>query len=400
MIDVDAAQARLLASLTSLASEAVPLVAADGRVLACDHAARWQLPVAPTSVMDGYALELATVRGDGPIAIAGTSSAGHPFTAPWIAGTAVRIATGAVVPNGAELVVAQEDVRRRDDGRIELLDDARTHARAGRFVRPAGADFERDAPLLPAGTELAAAELALLGAAGHATIAVHRRPRVAILSNGDELVAVGQTPAPGFVPSTNGMMLASLVRAVGGEVVEAIEVPDDRGALDRALASALARADLVLTSGGASVGDHDLVRDALRRVDGDELLWGVAMRPGKPTGAVRVGAVTCIALPGNPASSLVAFALFAAPVLRVLAGVRGDPRPPAFTAVLGAAVEGEPRREHFVRGCFDGDRVVPLPDQRSGNLRSIARAQLLVRVPAGVATLPAGSACRCLRLPR
>lgn len=400
MIDVAQAQARLLAGVQPLDGETVALTEADRRVLATDHAAAWSLPVAPTSVMDGYALELASVASREPIAIAGTSAAGHPFLAPWTPGTAVRIATGAVVPSGAELVIAQEDVRRLDDGRIVIDDGGREHARAGRFVRPAGADFDRGDPLLAAGTELHAAELALLGAAGHARVAVHRRPRVAILSNGDELVPLGQTPPPGFVPSTNGLMLASLVRAAGGEVVASIEVPDDRGALDRALLEVTAAADVVLTSGGASVGDHDLVRDALRRAGGDERWWGVAMRPGKPTGAVGLGAVACIALPGNPASSFVAFALFAAPLLRVLAGVRGDPRPPSFTAVLGAAVEGEARREHFVRADFDGERVWPLPDQRSGNLRSIAGAQLVVRVPAGVASLPAGSPCTCLRLHR
>ncbi|MBX7083868.1 MAG: molybdopterin molybdotransferase MoeA [Nannocystaceae bacterium] len=394
---LDDALARARAAASPLPSEPVAWDTARGRVLATAITAAWDLPVAAVSVMDGYAIDAAAVRRDAAIAVVGESRAGQPFAGAWTPGTAVRIATGAVVPDAALCVVPQEDVARERDA-IVLSHDARQQAAAGRHVRPAGADARAGAMVLPAGTVLGPAEHALAGAVGAVALQVHRRPRVVVVSTGDELVAVGSTPAAGQVPSTSGTMLRGLLEHAGAELVAQWEVGDDAEALRRTLRDAQTAADVVLTTGGASVGDHDLVRSTLASLQARELLWGIAMRPGKPTGVVTLASTLLFALPGNPASTLVAFAVLVRPCLRALAGVH-EPALPQLELALGGEVEGERGREHFVRARLHEGLALPLPDQRSGNLRSIAGAELLVRVPAGTTRLPAGARCRCLLLP-
>ncbi|MFO0636410.1 MAG: hypothetical protein U0168_26565 [Nannocystaceae bacterium] len=229
---LDDALARALAAVPPLPRESVPWGAAAGRVLAEPIAAAWNLPLAPVSVMDGYAVDDAAVRADAPVAVVGESRAGKPFAGPWQPGTALRIATGAVVPPAALCVVPQEDVQRERDA-IVLSPAAREQAAAGRHVRPAGADARAGAVVLPAGTALGPAELAFAGAVGAVALQVHRRPRVIVVGTGDELVAVGSTPVPGQVPSTSGTMLARLIEDAGAEVVALWEVGDDVAALRR-----------------------------------------------------------------------------------------------------------------------------------------------------------------------
>lgn len=389
-------------AIWALADAVVPVVGttrvavteAWGHVLAEDVLAVHASPGADVSVMDGYAVRSVDLDAT-PLTIVGESAAGRPFTGTLAAGQAVRIATGACVPMGADMVVAQEDTR--VDARALTVALDRIRIAPGRFVRPRGADVRPGDRLVAAGTRLGVGEVALLAAAGHAALVVHRRPRVAILSSGDELVAIGTTPAPGQVVSTNGLMLALQSRQAGADVVAQREVADDIAAFDRALVE-LAEVDLLLTSGGASVGDHDLVRTRLAAAGGRELAWGVAMRPGKPLGVVdRGGGRWALALPGNPASSLVTAELFARPWIRRLGGERGDVRPQPVVTRSASALPGAGDRDHFVRVRHGVDGVVALADQSSGNLRSFAGADALARVPAG-RSIAAGETCEVLSL--
>ncbi|HWB77920.1 MAG TPA: gephyrin-like molybdotransferase Glp [Nannocystaceae bacterium] len=375
----------------------LPLAAAAHCVLARDLVALRDLPGADVSIMDGYAVQCDALRGGGivELAIAGESAAGRPWTGTLARGQALRISTGAVLPAGADMVVAQEDTTRRGD--VVAIDSAKvTEIRAGRWVRAQGSDVTRGSAIAEAGLRLGPAELALLGACGHAIAPVHRRPRVAILSTGDELVRIGEPAALGQVIATSGLMLTVACNDAGADVVSESLVIDDADRLHDALVHA--HADLVLTTGGASVGDHDLVRAGLARLGGRELVWGIAMRPGKPTGIVALADTLVVALPGNPAASFVGFELIVRPMLRRMAGVRGEPCPALRTAIAGAAIPGERGREPWVRARIDHDRVLPLVDQLSGNLRSIADATVLVRVPAGITEIAAGEPCELLVL--
>lgn len=393
------AQRIALAAARPTAIVELPLAAAAHCVLARDLDAQRDLPGADVSIMDGYAVQADALRGGGivELAIAGESAAGRPWTGTLARGDALRISTGAVVPAGADMVVAQEDTTRAGD--VVAIDTAKlTEIRAGRWVRARGSDVARGSAIAEVGLRLGPAELALLGACGHAIVPVHRRPRVAILSTGDELVRIGEPAAIGRVIATSGLMLTTACTDAGAEVVSESLVIDDADALHEALVHARARADVVLTTGGASVGDHDLVRAGLARLGGRELVWGIAMRPGKPTGIVALDDALVIALPGNPAATFVGFELVVRPVLRRMAGVRGAPFPPLRSAIAGAAIPGERGREHWVRARIEHDRVLPLVDQLSGNLRSIADATVLVRVPAGITEIAAGERCELLVL--
>jgi molybdopterin molybdotransferase len=264
-------------------------------------------------------------------------------------------------------------------------------------VRRAGSDVDKDEPLLEAGTLLGHGDVALLASAGHAKIPVHRRPEVAVLCTGDELVPVGQTPAPGQLVSTNGMVLESQVRAAGGVSISLGSVGDDAAALRERLEQGLA-ADALVTSGGISVGDHDLVHDALVELGCTLSFHGVRLRPGKPTAFATRGQTLVFALPGNPASSFVTFELFVRPVLRRLLGVRGDTKRPRKAVELTAEARGAGKRAHYLRGVVSGDRGTPLEQQISGDLRSISRVNALLVVPPGVPHMPPGARIEALLL--
>lgn len=396
LLGVDEAQRLALAHASARAIEELPIYDAAGQITAAPVSAALDLPAGDVSIMDGYACALATARA-GSARVVGESAAGHPWSGELAAGDAVRISTGAVVPRGAAVVIAQEDAR-RDRDVVRFLPEIAAGVSAGRHIRPAGSDVRRGDVLVRAGQHLGPAELALLAGAGTSRVAVHRRPRLAILSTGDELLPVGAPLCEGHLYDTNAPMLAALGAAAGAVVVSSRTVGDDPVALLAALDHAIAIADVVLTTGGASVGDHDHVRAAAARDGREILVWGVAMRPGKPTGIVRTDGGLWFALPGNPASTFVAYELFARPALRRMLGVRGDPRRPLRRMIAGGVFPGERTREHWVRARTDGGTVAPLPDQLSGNLRSLAGADALVRVPPGVGAIEPGADCEVLLL--
>lgn len=400
---VDEARALALAAARAVDTETIDIVDADGRVLAHDEHARFDLPNADVSIMDGWAVgaeDVARARACGSdvvLRIEGESAAGHPSAGELARGTAVRISTGAVLPAGADAVIAQEDTR-RDGERLIVDPDEAVAVVPGRFVRARAREVRAGQRLLCAGHRLEPGDVALLAATGAARIGVHRRPRVAILGTGDELVAVGEVPGPGQVVNVNSMLLAHAVRRAGGEPRVLPDVRDEPQAVVRALAEAK-RADLVVTSGGISVGDHDHVADALVALGVEIRVRGVALRPGKPTTFGVHGDVLFFALPGNPASGLVAFELFVRPALLRRAGIAGPVGRPWRRVRLRDAIPGAGRREHFVRAqLFAGDEVAALHAQLSSDLRSIADFDALVRVPAGVGDLPAGAMADALVL--
>lgn len=409
-LTVEAALGVLLdrVDLGALDSERVGVEQAIGRTLAEPVRARWSLPNAPLSIMDGYAvrsLDLVTARDEHDaetlaLELASESAAGHPSAAPLEPGTCVRIATGAVVPAGADAVVAQEDTRRIDVGArtlIEMSSVALAQIAPGRFIRPVGSDVREGETLLEPGERIGGGEASLLAGTGNFEVMVRCRPKVAILSSGDELVAIGQTPGRGQIISTNAMMLAAQIDEAGGTAWNLGVVPDTRDAMREAIEQAASSADLLVSSGGISVGDHDLALPVLRELGLELGFRKVELRPGRPTtfGTLpRPGrpALPVLALPGNPASTLVSFELFVRPLIRALLGFpRARWFRPRRSVELACAAEGDRRREHWIRAKLDdAGRAVPLPQQLSGALRSIAGFDALIRIPAGREAVPAG----------
>jgi molybdopterin molybdotransferase len=414
-LSVDEAVAIVLdaATLGSLPQQSVGIEAAIGRVLARPVHARWPLPSAPLSIMDGYAVrsgELLGARASGAVTLvlelARESAAGHPSADPLAPGTCVRIATGAVLPAGADAVVAQEDTHRLAPDRVELSSTALAQIAPGRHVRPIGSDVDDGELLLNPGVVIGGGEASLLAGAGHAEVAVRRRPIVAILSSGDELVAIGQTPGRGQIVSTNAMLLAAQIREAGGEPLELGFVADTEVAVRDALVRAMDQADLLVGTGGISVGDHDLMLPTLLQLGFEQRFRKLALRPGRPTTFGQLpregerGPLLVLALPGNPASTMVAFELLARPLIRARLGLprhRWQRRPRSVE--LAAFAEGDRQREHFVRAKLDEHgRAHPLAKQLSGALRSIADFDVLVRVPAGRLRVEAGESLPALFL--
>lgn len=405
-LEVAAAQQALLDRLdrlAPLAHETLAVEHAYARVLASPLHALADQPSAPLSVMDGYALRSGDLRDEPGCAptrlpVVGESAAGHPFLATLAPGTCVRISTGAVVPVGADAVVAQEDTRRCDDAvEVEFSALARTQVEPGRHVRPIASDVAKGERLLDRGSELGPGELALLAGNGHVALPIVARPKLAILAGGDELVEIGRAPELGQIVATNGLMLAGQIVEAGGEPLELGRVADRPEALRDAIVRARDQADLLIASGGISVGDHDLVLPALRELGFELVFRRVRLRPGRPAtfGLLpREGRapLPVLALPGNPASTLVAFELLARPLVRAMLGL---PRRrwfrPRVVLELARPVEGERKRDHYVRVRIDEQgRAEPLARQLSGALRSIADVDALVIVPAGRERVAAG----------
>ncbi|TPV96353.1 MAG: molybdopterin molybdotransferase MoeA [Myxococcales bacterium FL481] len=362
---------------------------AVGQVLAEAPTARWPLPTAAVSVMDGYAVQRAELDHEMPLRVAGESAAGHPYLAPLPAQTAIRISTGAVVPPGADTVIAQEDVARTED-QIRIVASALADYPRGRFVRPAGSDVAVDAELLPSGTRLGPGEAALLASAGHPRTPVYPRPRVNIVSTGDELRALGETPMPGDVINTNAPMLAAQVEDAGGSPQTMSIATDDAGELARAVERAL-DCELLITTGGLSVGDHDHVFATLLRLGYQPQFDAIRLRPGKPTSFGLVGTTGVLALPGNPASSYVAFELLGRPWIRRRLGLAPHLwQRPRRLVTLVQPTAGGGRRAHIVRARVHGEHAEALPDQASGALRSIAGHNALLVIPEGTGEVRAG----------
>lgn len=375
-ISVEEAQARLLSLVQPLPKERRTLDAALGHCLAEPLLARRTQPAAPLSAMDGYAV----VAGDlaGPWTVVGESAAGHPYAGAFGAGEAVRISTGAIVPDGAAAVILQEDLA-REDQRLTLTGDGPDPA--DKHIRPRGLDFHEGTQVLAAGVAIGPAQLALAISAGHRDVAVHRAPRVVVMDSGDELAADPQACSIDQIPASNGAMLAAMARALPCEVRRIGPVPDRLDALGAALAQA-EDADVIVTSGGASVGDHDLVRPALEAWGAAIDFWRVALKPGKPILVAtreRAGNTrqVILGLPGNPVSSHVTAYLFMLPLLRALLGA-ARPLPFAVPLPLGAPLPANGSRRTFLRAHWDGQTVVPQAVQDSSALASLAASNVLI----------------------
>ncbi|WP_424362609.1 gephyrin-like molybdotransferase Glp [Methylocystis parvus] len=400
LLPVDDALARVLAGAARLGEEDVTLAAARGRTLSRDLVAKRTQPPVDVSAMDGYAVRAADLAS-GPVRLVGESAAGHGYEAALKPGETVRIFTGAPVPAGADAILLQEDAEVAD-GDVRL----KPGAKAGDHIRAKGLDFSEGAAALFAGTWLGFAELALAAAMNHATLPVAHRPRVALLASGDELVLPGAEPGPSQIIACNSFAVGAIAQEAGAEVIDLGVFRDDLAELERGITLAReAKADILVTLGGASVGDHDLLKPALARQGMTLDFWKIAMRPGKPLISGRLGDAHILGLPGNPVASIVCALVFLAPLVRAL---QGDPTAGADrteTAIAGADLPANKGRRDYMRAMLAKDaegRLVatPMPMQDSSLLTELAQSQaLLIREP-GDAPLPAGSPCRIWRLPR
>ena len=376
-----------------LPAENVPIAEAGGRVSAQDVRARVDLPPFASSAMDGFAVRAADLPGS--LRIAGESAAGRPFGGQLGPGSAVAISTGAVVPEDADAVVPIENV--------SVTDNAVTISKSvepGAHVRPRGGDVTSGEVVVPAGVRLTPARLAAAAASGVAELSCARRPRVAVLATGSELVGPGGSLRPGQIYETNSVMLSTAAAGVGAEVVLQPSVADDEEALRETLKRGLA-ADVLVTSGGVSVGEHDLVRAVELELGVEEVFWRVAMKPGKPVSFGVRGETLVFGLPGNPVSALVGCELFVKPALRALQGL-ADPLPRFEPGRLAVGLRRNEERDEFVRAGaqVDGDELVlePVIGQESHMLVRSAAADALVHIPRGNGELAAGSTVRWLRL--
>lgn len=396
MISVDEARDRILAGLTPTPSEIVPLGTAWNRVLSQPVSARLTQPPSDVSAMDGYGVRAADATLGAMLDVIGAAPAGHPFEGSMGAGQAVRIFTGSVIPDGADGVLLQEDTT-RDGDRITVNEAVGL----GRHIRRAGQDFAAGDIVIPAGRKLTARDVGLAAAANHPWLTVHRRPRVAILATGDEIAMPGEPIPRGGIVSSNSHALASVVRAMGGEPI-VLPIAHDTTEAIAAVADSVQGVDLLVTTGGASVGDHDLVISGLQTRGLVVDFWQIAMRPGKPLLFGNMGAVPVLGLPGNPVSALVCAILFMLPALCRLSGLPAAP-PPVTRAIAGAALKENDRRADHLRSTLTTDaegRLVatPFPVQDSAMLRRLALADaLILRAPYAPA-LPAGAEVPIIRL--
>jgi molybdopterin molybdotransferase len=396
MISVAEARARILSGLKPTGAEIVSLAEAAGRVTAAPVVARVSHPPADVSAMDGYAVRAADAAQGARLRLIGAAPAGHPFLASVGDGEAVRLFTGSVVPEGADTILIQENAERIGEEVIVTVSPARD-----RHIRPEGQDFAKGETLIPAGVRLLARLVGLAASGGHPWLSVYRAPRVAILSTGDEIALPGEPLRPGGVVASNGPAIAALVRAAGGVPVLLPTAPDTLEGIAEAAAGARG-ADLLVTTGGASVGDHDLVQAALAAQGMVLDFWRIAMRPGKPLMYGRLGDMPMLGLPGNPVSALVCGILFLMPAIARLTGLPGDP-PMAEPVRLGAAMPANDGREDYVRASLltqdaGGWVAHPFPVQDSGMLSRLARADALVIRPPYAPALDIGAIVPAIRL--
>lgn len=390
LLPVAQAQARVLALGTRVPVETVPLADALNRHAAAPVIATRTQPAADLSAMDGYALRFADLPG--PFAVIGESAAGAPFAGSVDAGQAVRIFTGAALPPGTDTVLVQEEAR-RDGTALFLAGEGPPHR--GRNVRRRGLDFGEGDVLVDVGERLTPARLAVAATGGVARIPVARRVRVALAATGDELVDPG-TPAPdGALPESNRLLLRTLLADMAVEIVDLGILPDRLDVLTDAFARV--QADVLVTTGGASVGDHDLVRPALAAAGVTLDFWRIALRPGKPMLAGRRGAMAVVGLPGNPVSAFVTAILFVRPLVAHLAHA-GDPFPRVDTAILGEPLPANGERTDYLRAETRDGRVFASTIQDSSMLRTLARSTcLIVRAPHAPAA-SAGDSAEILRI--
>jgi molybdopterin molybdotransferase len=388
LLPVDEARRLILERARPLPAEPVRLGEAVGRVLAESARSTVDLPPFPSSAMDGFALRAADAPGR--LSVVARIAAGRPAPGPLEPGEAMGIATGGVVPEGADAVIPIEVVA-EDGDTVEV-----PAVEPGAHVRPRGGDLAEGSVVVDAGTILRPAELAALGAAGLAEVACARRPHVALVTTGSELRRPGEPLEAGQIFEANGVMLAAAIASAGALVEAQVSVADDeqehRGALERGL-----EADVLVTSGGVSVGPHDLVRRIESELGVEEVFWRVAVKPGKPISFGVRGATLVFGLPGNPVSSLVCFELFVRPALLALQGAR-EPGPGFHAGVLAKSVRRNGQRDEFLRARLNGDELEPLSGQESHMIARAAAADALVLAPRGDGELAAGSRVRYLLL--
>jgi molybdopterin molybdotransferase len=395
MLTYTQALQQVLEAINPLPAQDLPLGQAVGQVLATPASARWDMPRWDNSAMDGFALAAASAAGEGVVKIVGHAYAGHPFTGRLQPGEAIRITTGAPLPAGADSVVPVEEAE--ISGATLLLQ--RPLAR-GQHVRYRCEEYRRDELLLAAGTLLDAGAVGLLAGAGIDRVQVHPRPRVAVFSTGDELVDLGEEPGPGQIVNSNLQYLLARLVECGCQPIP-LGIGADRGEdLGRILDQAQA-ADLILSTGGVSVGEKDLVQETLNRRRFDRKFWKVAIKPGKPVLFGTLENRPYFGLPGNPAATAATFELFVRPALRILAGYR-DPLMPQLRARLAETVRGGGNRQQFLWGRLSSAagelHFVPAQRQGSGQTRSLQGVQALLPVPSGSPDLEAGDRVEVLLL--
>ncbi|TIX89084.1 gephyrin-like molybdotransferase Glp [Rhizobium sp. P44RR-XXIV] len=400
LLPVAEAQARLLNSATPLHRiESVPLDMAEGRVLAKDLAARLTQPPFDASAMDGYALRFEDAATPGSeLQLIGASAAGHAFEGTLGKGETVRIFTGAPVPAGVDSVLLQEDAERLEGDRIRT-----TYAlRKGQHIRPRGQDFIEGEVVLPVGTVMDFSRLTVAAGMNHPALDVYRRPLVAILATGDELVVPGSLPGPSQIIASNTFGIAALARSAGAHVLDLGIVPDNSDEITAAIGRAqVAKADIIVTLGGASVGDHDLVQATLIAAGMQLDFWRIAMRPGKPLMVGSLGETHVLGLPGNPVSSLVCGVLFLEPLIRKLASLPPVKRESVARAAIPFAANDQ--RQDYVRATLtkaaDGDWLAkPFSKQDSSMMKIFSRADCLVVRPVHAPALEAGSPTQVILL--
>jgi molybdopterin molybdotransferase len=382
---IEAALVQVLANVTPLGAEEVAVAEAAGRVLAEGGRAAGDLPPFDSSAMDGFAVRAADTPG--ALLIVGQSAAGSPFAGALEPGQAVTISTGAVVPAGADAVVPVE--RTTGDVTVERVEP-------GENIRPTGGDIRAGDVVVEAGSVLRPAQLGALAAAGVPRVRVARRPRAVVLPTGSELRPPGAQLGPGEIYESNSVLLAAQLDSAGAAVTVLPPVADDedatRAALERGLDS-----DVLVTSGGVSVGPHDLVRRLLAELGAEEVFWRVAVKPGKPVAYAVRGDTLVFGLPGNPVSSFVGFELFVRPALRALQGAR-DPGPHWLAGRLSVALRRDGQRDQLVRARRNGDLLEPIVGQESHMIARSAAADALVLVPRGDGVLDEGAQVRWLQV--
>jgi molybdopterin molybdotransferase len=382
VIALEEAWRRLFALARPLGAERVPVDEAAGRYLAADLVARRTQPAADLSAMDGFA-----VAGAGPWRIVGESRAGVPHAGVLGAGEGARISTGAACPAGAEAIVIVEEAT------VEGGQLSAPPPEAGRWIRRRGFDFAQGDRLLDAGARIGPAQIALARAGGHGALEVAREPLVAVIECGDELVADPVDCPAELLPASNGAMVAAMVRSAGARARRIGPLRDDREELALAIQEA-GDADVIVTIGGASVGEHDHIRGALEDCGADLAFWRVAIRPGKPLLVARLREQIVLGLPGNPASSFVTAFLFALPLLRALQGA-AQPHPASIPLRLAATVPAGGARREFLRARFTGGCAAPLAERDSSALRTLAAADLLIDRAAGAPAAAAEDVVDC-----
>jgi molybdopterin molybdotransferase len=401
LIEIEDAQRAVLERVAPLTAEDVPLDDALGRVLAEAVLSADDVPGFDNSAMDGFAVRAADTTGastESPARLVhvGESRAGAPSKRPLAAGEAIAISTGAMVPDGADAVVRVEDTH-SDDGAVEIA----VEVEPGRDIRRAGEDIRSGSVVLEPGVQIGPAELGVLASVGSAAVACAQRPRAYVLTTGDELQPPGEDLRPGAIRNSNAHSVPPLVERAGGELVGVEMVADEPGATRAAIERAL-DADVVVICGGVSVGEHDHVRPALAELGAEEVFWGVALRPGKPTWFGIRDDKLVFGLPGNPVSAMVTFLLFVRPAIRTMLGAREQPA--AATAILDEDYPKRPGRAHLVRCRLelrdDGWHARATGEQGSHVLTSMLGADALAVIPTAAETVRAGERVAIEILPR